>query len=83
MLFRSTGLGNREVAVHIEGLQCQGDHVILRGRTAKPVVWKVKVALTFKDMAKVLKVIVRVPAIGFMLSPSQRSKKKAEHPGTF
>jgi hypothetical protein len=83
MLFRSTGLGKTEMAGDIEGLQRQGDYIILRVRTTDPVVWKVRVALSFKDVAKVLKALVRVSVIGFMLSPSQWFKKKAEHPGDF
>jgi len=71
------------MAGDIEGLQRQGDYIILRVRTTDPVVWKVRVALSFKDVAKVLKALVRVSVIGFMLSPSQWFKKKAEHPGDF
>ena len=83
MLFRSTGLGKTEMAANIEGLQRQGDYLILRVRTTDPVVSKVRVALSFKDIAAVLKALVRVSVIGFMLSPSQWFKKKAGHPGDF
>jgi hypothetical protein len=83
MLFRSTGLGKTEMAADIETVERQGDYLILRVRTTDPVVWKVRVALSFKDVAKVLKALVRVSVIGFMLSPSQWFKKKADHPGDF
>ena len=71
------------MAADIEGLQRQGDYIILRVRTTDPVVWKVRVAMSFKDVAKVLKALVRASIIGFMLSPSQWFKKKADHPGDF
>jgi len=83
MLFRSTGLGKTEMAADIEKLERQGDYLILRVRTTDPVVWKVRVALNFKDIATVLKALVRLSVIGFMLSPSQWFKKKADHPGDF
>ena len=83
MLFRSTGLGKTEMAADIEELQRQGDYLILKVRTTDPVVWKVRVALNFKDIARVLKALVKFSVIGFIFSPSQWFKKKAEHPGDF
>ena len=83
MLFRSTGLGKTEMAADVEALQRQGDYLILKVRTTDPVVWKVRVALSFKDIAIVLKALIRLSVIGFMLSPSQWFKKKADHPGDF
>ena len=83
MLFRSTGLGKTEMAADIEKLDRQGDYLILRVRTTDPVVWKVRVALSFRDVAGVLKALISARVIGFMLSPSQWFKKKAEHPGDF
>jgi hypothetical protein len=83
MLFRSTGLGKTEMAADVEQLQRQGDYLILKVRTTDPVVWKVRVALSFKDIAIVLKSLIRLSVIGFMLSPSQWFKKNAEHPGDF
>ena len=83
MLFRSTGLGKTEMAADVEELQRQGDYLILKVRTTDPVIWKVRVALSFKDIAIVMKALIRVSVINFMLSPSQWFKKKAEHPGDF
>jgi len=83
MLFRSTGLGKTEMVADVEELKCQGDYLILKVRTTDPVVWKVRVALSFKDIAIVLKSLIKLSVIGFMLSPSQWFKKKAAHPGDF
>jgi len=83
MLFRSTGLGKTEMAADIEKLERQGDYLILRVRTTDPVVWKVRVAMNFKDISRVLKALLAISVVGFMLSPSQWFKKKAAHPGDF
>ena len=71
------------MAADVEELKCQGDYLILKVRTTDPVVWKVRVALSFKDIAIVLKALFRLSVIGFMLSPSQWFKKKPNHPGDF
>ena len=55
MLFRSTGLGKTEMAAAIEKLERQGDYLILR----------VRVALSFRDVVRVLKTLVRVSIIVF------------------
>ena len=83
MLFRSTGLGKTEMAANVDTLERQGDYLIMRVTTTDPVVWKVRVALSFRDVAKVLKALVSMSVIGFMLSPSQWRKKDPEHPGDF
>jgi hypothetical protein len=83
MLFRSTGLGKTEMAADVEELQRQGDYLILKVRTTDPVVWKLRVALSFKDIAIVLKARVRLSVIGFLLAPSPWFEKKAAHPGDF
>ena len=83
MLFRSTGLGKTEMVADVEELQRQGDYLILKVRTTDPVVWKLRVALSFKDIAIVLKARVRLSVIGFILSPSPWFEKKAAHPGDF
>ena len=82
-MFRSTGLGKTEMVADVEELQRQGDYLILKVRTTDPVVWKVRVALSFKDITIVLKALIRLSVIGFMLSPSQWFKKKPNHPGDF
>jgi len=71
------------MAADVEELQRQGDYLILKVRTTDPVVWKVRVALNFKDIAIVLKSMIRFSVIGYVLSPSQWFKKKANHPGDF
>ena len=83
MLFRPTGLGKTEMVADIEKLDRQGDYLILRVRTTDPVVWKVRVALNFHDIAVVLKSVIRLSVIGYILSPGQWFKKKAAHPGDF
>ena len=64
------------MAADIEGFQRQGDYLILRVRTTDPVVWKVRVALSFRDVAGVLKALISTRVIGFMLSPLQWFKKR-------
>ena len=67
----------------VEELQRQGDYLILKVRTTDPVVWKVRVALNFKDIFKVLKALVKFSVLGFVLCPTHWFKKKADHPGDF
>ena len=83
MLFRSTGLGKTEMVADIEKLERQGDYLIMKVRSTDPVVWKIRVALNFHDIAVVLKSAIRISVIGFILSPGQWFKKKAAHPGDF
>jgi hypothetical protein len=83
MLFRSTGLGKTEMAADIEKIEHQGDYLIMRVRSTDPVVWKIRVALNFHDIAVVLKSAISISVIGFILSPAQWFKKKAKHPGDF
>ena len=83
MLFRSTGLGKTEMVADIEKLERQGDYLIMRVRSTDPVVWKIRVALNFHDIAVVLKSAISIKVIGFILSPAQWFKKKAAHPGDF
>ena len=83
MLFRSTGLGKTEMVADIEKIERKGDYLIMRVRSTDPVVWKIRVALNFHDIAVVLKAAIKLSVIGFILSPGQWFKKKAAHPGDF
>ncbi len=83
MLFRSTGLGKTEMVAQMDGVKRQGDYLVMNIKTSEPVIWKVRVAMNFRDVARVLKALIAISVIRFMFSPRQWFKKKADHPGDF
>lgn len=83
MLFRSTGLGKTELVAEIDSLRRQGDYLILHVNTLEPVRWKIRAALSFRDLARVVGAMIKASIIGFILSPRQWFKKEPKHPGDF
>jgi hypothetical protein len=82
MLFRSTGLGKRELVAEIITVRRQGDYLIMEMQTTEPVRWKIRGGVTWKDLRTLLKAILKLSILSFLLGPVNWFKR-AEHPGEF
>jgi hypothetical protein len=82
MLFRSTGLGKRELVAEIITVRRQGDYLIMEMQTTEPVRWKIRGGVTWKDLRTLLKAILKLSILSFLLGPTNWFKR-AEHPGEF
>ena len=83
MLFRSTGLGKTQLTGKVVEIKRTGDYLIMHVDTIEPVQWRIRAALSFRDLATIFSCLLRVATIAFLLSPVQWFKKAAEHPGEF
>ncbi len=83
MLFRSTGLGKTELKGRIDRLERKGDYLIMYVDVFEPVKWRIRTALSFRDLAKVGGSCLKIAIIGFILSPRQWMKKNPDPPGDF
>ena len=86
MLFRSTGLGKTILTGKIVELQHTketGDYVILHIDTLEPVLWRIRAALSFRDMVAVIIACIKVSIISFILSPKQWFNKDPKRPDDF
>jgi len=81
--FRSTGLGKTELTGNIANLKRQGDHLVMYVDVTSPVKWRIRAALSFKDLFVLLKVMLRISILGFILNPMQWFNKNPKHPGEF
>ena len=78
MLMRSTGLGKTMLVGKIVDLQRKGDYLIVQIDTTEPVKWRVRTALSFKDLATVAVACAKASVVGFILSPAQWFKKEPD-----
>ena len=83
MLFRSTGLGKTELKGKVDTMQRQGDYLIMFVDVIEPVKWRIRVAMGFKDLTKVMACMVKGAILGFLLSPKQWRNSNPAHPGDF
>jgi hypothetical protein len=83
MFFRSTGLGKTELTGKIDDLQRQGDYLIMFVDVVEPVKWRIRAAMSFGDLAKVLACMAKRSIVSLILSPKQWKNKSPEHPGDF
>jgi hypothetical protein len=83
MYFRSTGLGNKELAGKMVEMKRQGDFVVMYVDTHEPVKWKIRAAMSFGDLATGAKSCMKVAVLKFLLSPKQWFNKNPKHPGEF
>jgi hypothetical protein len=83
MLFRSTGLGKTELVGRVDSMQRRGDYLILHVDVVEPVKWRIRAAMSSRDMAKVIGCCAKSAILSFILSPGQWRKKAPEHPGEF
>lgn len=83
MLFRSTGLGKTELVGKVAALQRQGDYLIMHVDVVEPVKWKIRAALSFRDLAKVAGACAKAAILSFIFSPKQWGNREPQHPGNF
>jgi len=83
MLMRSTGLGKTQLTGQIIELKRQGDYLIMHVDVVDPVKWKIRVAVSFLDVAKVIASCAKRSIVSFILSPKQWRNKKPNTPGDF
>jgi len=82
MLFRSTGLGKRELVAEIVAVKRQEDYLIMEVETSEPVRWKIRGGVTWKDLRVLLKAALSPSVLWYLLGPGNWFKR-AEHPGEF
>jgi hypothetical protein len=70
VLFRSTGLGKAELVGEIVGVKAQGDYLIMEINTTEPVRWKVRGAVSFKDLKVLIKMMFRLSVFLFFVKPA-------------
>jgi len=83
MLMRSTGLGKTQLTGQIIELKRQGDYLIMNVDVVDPVKWRIRVAMSFGDLAKVMACCAKRSIVRFILSPKQWRNKKPNPPGDF
>jgi len=83
MFFRSTGLGKTQLAGKVVEMKRQGDFLIMHVDTIEPVKWRIRAAMSYRDLATVLKACMKMAILKFLLSPKQWFNKEPKHPGDF
>jgi hypothetical protein len=85
MLFRSTGLGKTELTAHIDeeqGIKRIGDYLVMYVSTTDPVRWKIRAAISYKDLLVLVKVALKLSTIAWVLGLA-KAFRPAKHPGDF
>ena len=82
MLFRSTGLGETELVAELDQIRSQGDYLILHVNTLEPVCWRIRGAISFPDLMKILGACLKASVVGWVLG-FFRAFKPVQHPGDF
>jgi len=83
MLFRSTGLGKTELVGKVAHMQREGDYLVLHVDVMEPVRWRIRAAMSFRDLLAVVGACGRAAVISFLLSPSQWLNKEPRRPEAF
>jgi hypothetical protein len=83
MFFKSTGLGKTQLTGRIVEMQCQGDYLIAQIDIIEPVKWRMRVAMSFRDLAGIVGACMKASILKLLLSPKQWFDKKPKHPGDF
>ena len=83
MLFRSTGLGKTELAGKVADMHRLEDYLIMHVDVVEPVKWRIRAAVSFRDLAKIIGLCAKGAIVSFILSPSQWFNKEPKHPGDF
>ncbi len=82
MLMRSTGLGKAELVAELTDLKRQGDYLIMEMQTSQPVRWKIRGALSRKDMKMLLKAMLKLSVLSFLVNVRAWFREPA-HPGDY
>ena len=83
MFFKSTGLGKTQLTGKVVEMKRQGDFLVMHVDTSEPVKWRIRAALSFRDLAGVMKACLKMAILSFLLSPKQWFNKEPKHPGDF
>lgn len=83
MYFRSTGLGKTQLTGKVVEMKRQGDYLIMHVDTTEPVKWRIRAALSFRDLARVVGACMKMAILKFLISPKQWFNKQPKHPGDF
>jgi hypothetical protein len=83
MFFRSTGLGKTQLTGRIVEMQRQGDYLIAQIDITEPVKWRMRVAMSFRDLAGIVGACMKASILKLLLSPKQWFDKKPKNPGDF
>jgi len=83
MYFRSTGLGKQQLAGKVAEMKRVGDYLVLCVDTTEPVKWRIRAAMSFRDLAAVIGACMKTAILKFLLSPKQWFNKKPKYPGEF
>ena len=85
MKMRSTGLGDTELALGISKIRRLGDCLILEGRTTEPVKWHVRIAMSYRDMWQMTKLVLNPKNLFFFLWKTVvfKSEDKIKWPDEF
>jgi len=83
MLMRSTGLGKTQLTGKFVEMQRQGDYLIAQIDVVDPVKWRMRVGLSFRDLAKIIACCAKRSVLQLLLSPFQWRKKQPANPGEF
>ncbi len=79
MRMRSTGLGKTELIGDVEDLKRMGDFLILVIQTNQPVKWKVRTAMTHRDLFRLLRLMLKWSNLKYLLF-NFRHKENPEIP---
>lgn len=77
MRIKSTGLGKTELIGHIENIKRVDDYLVVSMRTAEPVRWHVRIALTPKDIRQMIRAGLSGPNVVYVLSKLFDKKEAA------
>ncbi len=83
MYFRSTGLGKQQLTGKVAEMKRVGDYLVLCVDTTEPVKWRIRAAMSFRDLASVVGACAKFAILSFILSPKQWFNRKPKHPGDF
>ena len=83
MFMRSTGLGKTQLTGKIIEMQCQGDYLIAQIDIIDPVKWRMRVAMSFRDLAGIVGACMKASILKLLLSPKQWFDKKPKQISDF
>ena len=83
MYFRSTGLGKQQLTGKVAEMKRVGDYLVLCVDTTEPVKWRIRAAMSFRDLAAVIGACMKIAILKFIFSPKQWFNKQPKHPGDF
>jgi len=82
MLFRSTGLGKAELVGEIIRIEPKGDYLVMEIHTTEPVKWKIRGAVSFKDLRTLIKASFRLSVLLFFMKAAAWFREP-QPPGEF